>query len=70
VTIHEVVHDYVVDAGAMAEPDRLFQFSPIWPALNAAQRQNVLGSIDATLTDSEGILPVPSPAWIATAQRG
>lgn len=69
VSIAEVSHDYVIDADALAEPDRLFQFSPLWPDLTSPQRAAILQSIAAALDARGGQLPVPSPALIGTAVR-
>lgn len=69
VSIVEVSQDFMVDAHALAEPDRLFQFSPVWPLLEPEQRGAILSSIRTTLESGDGILAVPSPALIATARR-
>ncbi len=69
VSIIEVTNDFLVDEAALADPDRLFQFSPAWPQLDNQQRDVVLASIRSALTARGGVLPVPSPALIATAHR-
>ena len=69
VSIIEVINDFLVDEAALAEPDRLFQFSPAWPQLDNQQRNIVLASIRSVLAARDGVLPVPSPALIATAHR-
>lgn len=69
VAIVEVTHDYLVDKAALADPERLFQFSPVWPLLDEEQRSAALASIGAVLATRDGVLPVPSPALIAMARR-
>lgn len=69
-SILEVVHDFQLEGRAMDDPDRLFQFSPIWPLLDADGKGRVLASIRESLAASNNVLPIPSPAWIATAHRG
>ncbi len=68
-SVIEVTNDFLVDKAGLADPERLFQFSPVWPMLNDWQRDTALASIDATLIDLAGVLPVSSPALIATARR-
>jgi len=70
VRILETSNDYLVDIAALADPDRLFQFSPVWPMLEQAARDTVLRSIRAGVDAAGGVLPVPSPALIAVARRG
>lgn len=69
VSIIEVTHDYPIDAVAFAEPDRLFQFSPLWPDLGEARRGAILTTIEAALVARGGALPVPSPALIGSGRR-
>lgn len=69
VVIVEVETDYLVDANLIADPDRLFQFSPAWPQLKGDQRSILVESIRAKIDVQGGTLPVPSPALIATARR-
>lgn len=69
VRIVEATSDYLVDMAALADPARLFQFSPIWPALDEDRREAVLASIRASVAAAGGALPVPSPALIALARR-
>ena len=33
VSIVEVTNDFMIDAGMIADPERLFQFSPLWPGV-------------------------------------
>ncbi len=58
-----------MDEAALADPERLFQFSPAWPLLDEGQRGAALASIGAVLATRDGVLPVPSPALIAMARR-
>jgi SAM-dependent methyltransferase len=67
VSIVEVVTDFPIDAAAIAEPDRLFQYSPLWPQLDQSRREAILVAIRVILTARGGLLPVPSQALIATA---
>jgi len=66
VTIVEVTNDFLIDASVLAKPDRLFQFSSLWPDLDSGQGKAVLLSIGAALEARGGVLPVPSPALIGT----
>lgn len=67
VSIAELTTDFPIDAAALAEPDRLFQFSPLWPELDQSRRDAILASIRAALVARDGVLPIPSPALIGTA---
>lgn len=69
VSVVEVSNDYLVDEAALGEPERLFQFSPLWPLLGGDQRGAILASVRANLAARGGVLPVPSPALIAAARR-
>ena len=69
VSIIEVTNDFIVDEATLADPQRLFQFSPVWPLLDEEQRSAALASIKAALATRDGVLPVPSPALIAKARR-
>ena len=69
VSIVELSNDYPVQQTALADPERLFQFSPLWPQLDARQRDAVLSSISSAVAARGGVLPVRSPALIATARR-
>lgn len=69
VSIIEVSNDYLVDDAALADPERLFQFSPLWPQLDGGQRSTVMASIRGAQSAHGGVLPVDSPALIATARR-
>ena len=69
VRIVEETHDYLIDDEMLADPDRLFIFSPLWPKLDAPRREAVLAAIRAAQDARGGVLPVPSPALIATARR-
>ena len=69
VTVTRVSHVFPIDAAAIAAPERLFQFSPIWPVLSDKQQQVVVGTIEAAIATHDGPLPVPSPALIGVGRR-
>ena len=69
VSIVEATHDFPIDEAAVTDPDRLFQYCPIWQQLDAGQRSVILTSIEAAQSVRGGVVPVPSPALIATARR-
>ena len=69
IRIVETSNDYLVEAAALDDPARLFQFSPVWAPLNERQRAAVLGSIRSSVDEAGGVLTVPSPALIAIGRR-
>lgn len=69
VRIEEVSNDFLIDAAAVAEPERLLQFSPLWALLDPEQRGTVVASIQSRVIEAGGVLAVRSPALIATARR-
>lgn len=69
IAISRVEHDFVVDAGMLADPDQLFRFSAIWPTLDTARQMMVVRGISEALAARGGTLAVPSPALIGTGVR-
>lgn len=69
VTIHEVSSDFVVESEALIEPDRLFQFSPVWPLLDTGQRATVLADVRDLAGRNGGVIRVASPALIGIGRR-
>jgi ubiquinone/menaquinone biosynthesis C-methylase UbiE len=69
IRIVETSSDYLVEAAALADPARLFQFSPVWAVLDEDQRAALLASIRTSVEDAGGVLPVPSAALIAIGRR-
>jgi ubiquinone/menaquinone biosynthesis C-methylase UbiE len=69
IRVTRVSSDFPVDIAMLAEPDRLFQFSPYWSGLGDAERGVVVAAIRGAIEARGGALPVPSPALIATGVR-
>jgi ubiquinone/menaquinone biosynthesis C-methylase UbiE len=67
--LHEVTSDFVVQPELLADPDRLFQFSPLWPELNEARKSRVLHDLAEAMQRGGGTIAVPSPAWLGFARR-
>ena len=63
-----VTHDYELDLAALAEPDSLFGMSPDWTSLNDTEKAAVVAEVRQMAGDRP-VLPVPSTALIAVAQR-
>jgi ubiquinone/menaquinone biosynthesis C-methylase UbiE len=66
--IRFVTHDFELEVAALAEPDTLFGMSPDWSSLNEAEKAAVVAEI-RQLAGDRPILPIPSTALIAVAQR-
>jgi ubiquinone/menaquinone biosynthesis C-methylase UbiE len=66
--IEHVTHDYELDVAALACPDTLFGMSPDWTSLDDAEKAAVINEARRMAGDRP-ILPVPSTALIAIAQR-
>jgi SAM-dependent methyltransferase len=64
---HAVTTDFVIDGPLLDDPDRLFQFSPIWPLLETGQRRTVTAECTNLAADNGGTIAVPSTAQIAIA---
>ena len=69
VTIHEVSSDFVIESEVSLEPDRLFQFSPVWPLLDADQRATILADMRNLAGRNGGVIRVASPALIGIGRR-
>lgn len=68
--LHEITSDFVVDRAMLTEPDRLAQFSPVWPVLDDMQKAQVIEELVGQAQNNGGTISVPSPAWIAFSRRG
>lgn len=66
--IEHVTYDFALDVAALAEPDTLFGMSPDWTSLSDAEKVTVVAEVRRMAGDRT-ILPVPSTALIAVAQR-
>lgn len=66
--IESVTHDYELDVAALTEPDSLFGMSPDWTSLTSDEKALVIAEVREMAGD-RAILPIPSTALIAVAQR-
>jgi ubiquinone/menaquinone biosynthesis C-methylase UbiE len=66
--IEPVIFDYELDVAALAEPDTLFGMSPDWTSLNDPDKAVVIAEVRRMAGDRP-VLPVPSTALIAVAER-
>jgi ubiquinone/menaquinone biosynthesis C-methylase UbiE len=66
--IESVTCDYDLEVAALDEPDTLFGMSPDWTSLNDAERAAVLAEV-RHLAAGRAVLPIPSTALIAVAER-
>jgi ubiquinone/menaquinone biosynthesis C-methylase UbiE len=66
--IEHVTFDYELDVAALDQPDTLFGMSPDWSSLNDADKAAVIGEV-RQLAGDRLVLPIPSTALIAVAQR-
>lgn len=66
--IEHVTHDYELDIAALADPETLFGLSPDWTSLSNADKAAVVAEARRMAGDRP-ILPVPSTALIAVAER-
>lgn len=66
--IESVTFDYELDVTALADPDTLFGMSPDWTSLNDAEKAAVVGEV-RQMTGEQSVLPIPSTALIAVAER-
>jgi hypothetical protein len=69
-SVQEVTHDFQLKVAALDDADRLFGLIPAWSALDASQRQAVLGEVRVRAERGRvgDTLPIPSTALIATAR--
>lgn len=66
--IEQVVFDYQLDVGMLDDPETVFGISPDWTDLNDADKTAVI--VEARrMTRDRSVLPIPSTALIAVAQR-
>jgi SAM-dependent methyltransferase len=66
---HEVTSDFLIEQGMLDEPDRLFQFSPVWPLLDGGQRAALLEELGELAARNDGRINVASPATIAIGRK-
>jgi hypothetical protein len=66
--IEKVTYDYTLDVAALDEPDTLFGMSPDWTSLSQADKTAVIAEVRQIAGDRP-ILPIPSTAFIAVAER-
>jgi ubiquinone/menaquinone biosynthesis C-methylase UbiE len=66
--IETVTHDYMLDVSALREPDTLFGMSPDWTNLNDVDKAAVIAEV-RQMTGDGPVLPIPSTALIAVAER-
>ena len=66
--IEYVTHDFSLDVAALATPDVLFGTSPDWISLSDEEKGAVVAEVREIAGDRV-ILPIPSTALIAVAQR-
>jgi ubiquinone/menaquinone biosynthesis C-methylase UbiE len=66
--IESVTHAYQLDVSALDKPDTLFGMSPDWTSLSDAEKAAVVAEVRAMAGD-QPVLPIPSTALIAVAQR-
>jgi SAM-dependent methyltransferase len=66
---HTVSSDFRIELSLLAEPDRLFQFSPVWPLLDDKQRAELLDELAELAKRNGGKIDVTSPATIAIGSK-
>lgn len=66
--IEHVTIDFELDVAALADPDTLFGMSPDWTSLSDAEKAAVIVEVRQMAGD-RSVLPIPSTALIAMAQR-
>ena len=66
--IEPATYDYALDVQALAEPDTLFGMSPGWTSLNGEDKAAVVAEA-RHMAKSRAVLPIPSTALIAVADR-
>jgi hypothetical protein len=69
VTTREVSSDFVAENEVLFEPDRLFQFSPVLPLLDAGQRATILPDMRELAEANGCVFRVASPALISVGRR-
>ncbi len=66
--IDSVTHDFALDIGQLDTPEKLFGMSPDWVALDTDQQAAVIAEV-RRMAGERTILPIPSTALIAVAER-
>lgn len=66
--IDVVAHDFDLDVRQLDTPEELFGMSPDWVALSGAQQAEVVEEV-RRLAHGRAMLPIPSTALIAVAER-
>jgi ubiquinone/menaquinone biosynthesis C-methylase UbiE len=66
--IERVVFDYELDVAMLDDPDTVFGLSPDWTDLNDSDKASVISEV-RRMTGHRSVLPIPSTALIAVAQR-
>jgi ubiquinone/menaquinone biosynthesis C-methylase UbiE len=67
---HEVTSTFVLDQTMMATPERVFQFSPIWPELSENQQAEMLAAMHEQMQAGDGTIAIPSSAVVALGRKG
>lgn len=65
----EVTSDFTVELPMLMEPEKTFQFSPVWPVLDDDQKADLLDEIRDLAQRGGGRTKVSSPAIIALASK-
>ena len=68
VRIDRVVFDYELDVAMLDDPNTLFGVSPDWVDLNDADKATVIAEVRC-MAGARSMLPIPSTALIAVAER-
>lgn len=63
-----VVHDYMLDVAALADPETVFGLSPDWTGLGAADQAAVVAEA-RRMAAGQASLRIPSTALVAVARR-
>ncbi|MFK3799031.1 MULTISPECIES: hypothetical protein [unclassified Pseudomonas] len=66
--IESVTHAYQLDVKSLDNPDTLFGVSPDWTSLTDTEKATVIAHVREMAGDNP-VLPIPSTALIAVAQR-
>ncbi|MDW5318198.1 class I SAM-dependent methyltransferase [Rhizobium sp. PL01] len=66
--VESVTHDFTLDVATLEEPDTLFGMSPDWISLSDADKVAVIAEV-RQMADDQPVLPIPSTALIAVAER-
>jgi len=66
--IEQVTYDYELEIARLNDPDSLFGMSPDWTSLDETEKAAVIVEVH-TLAAGRDVLPIPSSALIAVAER-